>query len=299
MSDGRGWIGLIAILSAVLTIYCAYEYFGNGPSNTPQAETEKVGTNEEIGKSAAQAPLKSEGATIEPPLDSLLGPERPDFLRSKGFELTEYPTFNRWEREQDQADEPFTETEVLIAENGELIIDASVFNIHNQCAWKRGSAAKLTYENGALCGIDSVLKGPKYQRRLSLAQDIVFIGLQSYPKPKKPYSCEQHDSLSECRFIELATKTRLAMPDNWVSRKRWGFDLGRATIDDESLEFDQRRAIIIGIKQRRVEVDAKDAIKRVALSTSIYDVKFSDFENAETSEAVPLKTSTRNSSNHR
>jgi hypothetical protein len=291
MSNGRGWIALIGVFSAVLAIYCALEYF------VWQAPTSNEKTHDGSGGGVVGKPHGPEEGEKKP-ANSLLGPENAELLISRGFELIEYPTFNRWQKNLEADNEPFLETEVLIAQDGEIIVDASIFNIHRDCAWKPGSAATLTFENGSACDLERVLKGPKYQRRLSLAQNIAFIGLQSFPQLSEPYECENHETLSECRFVELATRTRKAMPDDWAGRQRWGFDLGRANHEDTALEFDQRRALLVGIKERRSEVGEREAIRRVVLSTKIGLVDLSDYEFSETAEAVPLRVAKGQKSSH-
>jgi hypothetical protein len=292
VSDGRGWTGLIGIFSFLLAVYCAVEVL---VWQAPKANTtteEKAPAGDEI---QPRNPIKSSTN----PSKSLLGREDAEILIDRGYHLIEYPTFNRWQKRLPPGAEPFSETEVLIAEEGEIIIDASVFNIHRDCSWKPGSAATLTFENGSICDLERVLKGPKYQRRLSLAHNIAFIGLQSHPLLQEPYVCESHETLSECRFVELATRTRKAMPDEWAGRQRWGFDLGRANNADDSYEFDQRRALVVGIRERRSEVDEKSAISRVVLSTKIGLVDLSDYEFSNTAIAVRLRAASGQKTRHK
>ena len=292
MSNGRGWIALIGLFSAALAVYCALEYLvWQAPASNKETRTEAGGG--ENGKPSG--PVDDE----KTPSKSLLGPENAELLISRGFKLIEYPTFNRWQKQIEPDIEPFLETEVLIAQDGEIIIDASIFNIHRDCAWKPVSAATLTLENGSACDLERVLKGPKYQRRLSLAQNIAFIGLQSFPQLSEPYECENHETLSECRFVELATRTRKAMPDDWAGRQRWGFDLGRAQHDDNALEFDQRRALLVGIKERRSEVGEREAIRKVILSTKVGLVDLGNYEFSESAEAVPLRVAKGQVSRHK
>jgi len=278
-----------------LTAYCAFEFFVHqAPKKDVTASNQK--DEQPAGTIEADLPDSINSGASKP--KSLLGPENKELLFERGYRLIEFPSFNRWEKELPPLEEPFVETEILIAENGEVIIDASIFDIHRDCAWKPGSAAKLAYENGQPCDLEKVLKGPKYQRRLALAHNIAFIGLQSYPIQKQPYHCESHDTLSECRFMELSARTRRAMPDQWSGRQRWGFDLGRANSDNKVLEFDQRRALVVGIKEHRSEVDVRTAIGQVTLSTKFGLLDLNDYEFSKSAKAVPLKIATGKAVQH-
>ncbi len=68
--------------------------------------------------------------------------------------------------------------------------------------------------------------------------------------------------------------------------KFWELDIGASAIKDPAQEFDQRRAIILGVRNRKSEVPIDFAIKMMAIRTPINDVRLKD--DPKLSTAIPM-----------
>ena len=99
-----------------------------------------------------------------------------------------------------------------------------------------------------------------------LARHLVFIGLESYldaPMRAKDKTQCGHDWLTECRASELATRVRNAFPERPSEPHYWTLDLGHAQASIQNMEWDQRRAVIIGIRNRKEGLPIAEAISKL------------------------------------
>jgi len=237
--------------------------------------------------SAANSGQKSSDGA-EPAID--------DRAAQKEFpEYTYNPEADWWERPGPSEDALFRETEVQIRDKvGNVMVGASVFEVLNECAWVSGSAKKFEYRNGRACSLGRLLKDRKYQERLAVARHLVFVGMESYKAaPNKSVGDCSHAWLSECRAEEMAERTYNEVPKEWPTKTDfWIFDIGAANTRAESLEFDQRRAIIIGIRNRRSDIPIQDAITFVARRVPLHEVKLSDYSKIATAIAARIEWTT-------
>lgn len=197
-----------------------------------------------------------------------------------------------WQRPNDSEDAPFSETEVLIySENGEWLLSGSVFVVLNECAWVSKSAKHFQYLNGSACSLDTVLGHEKYQQRLARSEHLIFVGMESYENsPQKAGDDCNHEWLSECRADELAHRTRNSVPETWpLSINFWELDIGASAIQDPAQEFDQRRAIILGVRNRKSGLPIDFAIKMMAIRTPVNDVRLKDYPKLSTANAIPIE----------
>lgn len=227
-----------------------------------------------------------EAEQILPASQSFVGFLDSPILDRMKFRVVYDDNFIRRERVFDAKDEPFVEKEVLIIEEGVVVVHASVFDIHSQCAWKSGSPDEFVHEDDSPCDLRAVLSGPKYQERLAPAKHVVFVGLESFPN--SPIEMDCHGTLSHCRYIQLAGETHKVRPDDWSLRRYWGLDIGKASRDDPDHEFDQRRALVLGIRDCRQDYSLEEAISKLVMTTSINDVDLRFYDKAFTARPSGL-----------
>lgn len=197
-----------------------------------------------------------------------------------------------WQRLNDSEGAPFSEIEVLIySENGEWLLSGSVFVVLNECAWVSKSAKRFQYRNGSACNINTLLSHERYQQRLARSEHLIFVGMESYENsPQKAGDDCNHEWLSECRADEMAHRTRNSVPERWpLSIKFWELDIGASNINDPAQEFDQRRAIILGVRNRKSGVPIDFAIKMMAVRTPVNEVRLKDYPKLGTANPILIE----------
>jgi hypothetical protein len=209
-------------------------------------------------------------------------------LRASGYVPSGFP--HGWEKPQPDADAPFEETAAIIYdENGNWETSASVFVVLKDCAWAPGSAKAFKNRNNTDCRLETVLSYPEFQNRLSSANHLVFVGMESYrnaPKPASSPDCG-HVFLTACRADRLITRTysEYFRDDTKHRPELWELDIGYANAMTATLEWDQRRAVILGIRNRRPGLAVEDAITKVATGARVGVVKLWDYSKASTARA--------------
>lgn len=197
-----------------------------------------------------------------------------------------------WQRSYDSEDAPFSETEVIIyGENGQWLLSGSVFVVLDECAWVSKSAKRFEYLNGSGCSLETLLRHTKYQQRLARSEHLIFVGMESYDNsPQSAGDDCRHEWLSECRADELAHRTRNSVPEQWpLNIEFWELDIGASTNKNPAQEFDQRRAIILGIRNRKSDIPVEFAIKMIAMRTPVNEVRLKDYPKLSTSSAILIE----------
>lgn len=214
--------------------------------------------------------------------------EDPAVLAAAGYHRTDYP--HRWEMDGPDADAPFDEQSVVLYdENGEWLTSASVFVVLNDCAWVGGSAKYFKNRNNTDCRLETLLAFPEFRNRLSSASHLVFVGMESYfdaPKPASSDDCG-HGWLTACRADRLVTRTynEYFQDATQVRPELWELDIGHANTKSPALEWYQRRALILGVRNRRPGLSVEDAVTKLATGTNVGTIKLSDFSKAGTAVA--------------
>lgn len=209
-------------------------------------------------------------------------------LKAEGYLPTDYP--HRWEKYGPDADAPFEEQQVVIYdESGAWLTTASVFVVLNDCAWVPGSARYFKNRNNTDCKLETLLAFPEFRDRLSSARHLVFVGMESFlnaPKAASSDDCS-HILLSECRADRLVTRTYNAYfnDETKVRPELWELDIGYANTKSSALEWHQRRALIIGIRNRRATLDIEDAVTKISAGTKIDTVGLSEYSKVATARA--------------
>lgn len=244
-----------------------------------------------LAKSAVDDLRKPAASVPAPALPrSLEGIENPALLADAGYHRTSYP--GRWERDVPDADANFEEKDVIVYENGAWIVSGNVYVVLNECAWAPNSAKVFQYRNGGGCSIKTLLSQPKFRERLLLARHLVFVGLESHlsaPRPAADKSVCGHDWLTECRSEELATQVRNAFPAGAPAEpKYWVLNIGHARTKSPNIEWDQRRAVILGIRNRRDGLSVEDAISRISRQTKVGEVPFDNYSEASSAVATSI-----------
>lgn len=241
---------------------------------------------------AADTSVQDNGTT--PPVasvPSLEDKENPALLIAAGYVPTEYP--HRWEKRQPDVDAPFEETGVMIYdETGNFETSASVFLVLNDCAWVPGSAKYFKNRNNTPCRLETLLAFPEFQDRLSSARHLIFVGMESYlnaPKAASSDHCD-HEWLTACRADRLITRTyNEYFSDASKSRPDlWELDLGYANSKSLALEWDQRRAVILGIRNRRPGLTVEDAVTKLVTGSKVGTIKLADYSKSATTRAVKV-----------
>lgn len=238
MSDAGTKLWVAAILAAGAIALGVNALFFTPKSSNPTPEKPSTGE-------VAASPAVAAGASAAPFLE---GKEDASLLTAAGYVRTEYP--HRWEKPQPDADAPFEETGVMLYdEEGNFETSASVFLVLKDCAWVPGSAKYFKNRNNTDCRLETVLAFPEFQDRLSSARHLVFVGMESFlnaPKPASSDDCD-HKWLTACRSDRLVTRTYNEYFSD-ASKPRpelWELDLGYANSRSTTLEWDQRRAVIL------------------------------------------------------
>lgn len=275
------------IIVAVVLIVCGFMLGLQGikefyPKTAGDAELNETDTGTGEGNSSAPAPTKpSRPKTIEDGEDPVL-------LEGLGFGRTDHA--HRWEKDGPDTDAPFDEREVVVYDDdGSWVTTASVYIVLNDCAWAPGSAKYFKNRNNTDCRLETLLAFPEFKDRLVSARHLVFVGLESHdgaPKDASSDDCS-HDFLTECRADQLVTRTYNAYfkDASQVRPELWELDLGYAQTKSPAMEWYQRRALIIGIRNRRPSVDVEHAVSKIAAGTSVGTVKLSDYSNLATAQA--------------
>ncbi len=275
------------IIVASILIACGLVLGGFGiyeliPSKSDESGTkDQTETQVERASSDTASNLPSRAATIE-------DGEDPVVLRANGYSPTDRP--HRWEKDGPDADAPFDEKEVVVYdEEGSWITTASVFVVLNDCAWAPGSAKYFKNRNGTDCSLESLLAFPEFKDRLASARHLVFVGTESHdgaPNAASSDDCS-HVFLTECRSDRLITRTYNAYfkDDSSVRPELWELDLGYAQTKSPALEWYQRRALIIGIRNRRPSVDLEGAVTKIVEGTTVGSIKLSDYSNFSIAKA--------------
>lgn len=214
--------------------------------------------------------------------------EDPVLLEALGYGRTDHA--HRWEKDGLDTDAPFDEREVVVYdENGSWLTTASLFVVLNDCAWAPGSAKYFKNRNDTDCSLETLLAFPEFKDRLASARHLVFVGVESYDGAPKDASSEDcsHVFLTECRADRLVTRTYNAYfnDDSQVRPELWELDLGYALTASPALEWYQRRALILGIRNRRPSIDLEYAVTKIAAGTKVGTVKLSDYSNFATAQA--------------
>ncbi|MEO1100250.1 MAG: hypothetical protein AAFW65_00235 [Pseudomonadota bacterium] len=209
-------------------------------------------------------------------------------LVAEGYHRTDYP--HGWEKRGPDADAPFAEQQVIIYdESGSWLTTASVFVVLNDCAWVPGSAKYFKNRNNTDCKLETLLAFPEFRDRLSSARHLVFVGMESFLNAPQAASSDEcnHQSLTECRADRLVTRTYSAYFTNEtkVRPELWELDIGYAKTESPALEWYQRRALIIGIRNRRPALDVENAVTQIAAGTWIGTVGLFDYSEAATVRA--------------
>lgn len=226
----------------------------------------------------------------DPPAASLEDGLNEDLLKAARYTFNEEADW--WERAAETEDAQFSETEVIIYDEDESwLVTASVFEVLSECAWVSGSAARFQYRNGAGCSLTTLLQHPKYQERLALSRHLVFLGMESYKNaPQRAGDTCPHLWLTECRADELAHKTRNMVPESWpVEIGFWTFDIGAHLIKSPKHEFDQRSAIVLGIRNRKSDMPVEDAISLIAARTPVREVRLKDYHKIGSAVAEKIE----------
>lgn len=218
---------------------------------------------------------------------SILGEVDEAKLISLGFTKFERLNFDLWTRIPENQTNTFSEREFLISINEELVALVSVIDIHHECAWQSGQWDRLVYENNSGCDIAKLFSREKYKKRLSAAEHLIFVGMESYLNAPTMTNCDSHANISQCRAHELFIRTSNILDNSGSPRRYWGLHLGQSKIENPELEFDQRRAITIGIKEKIAELPINDIVRKIVLNSQNdnYDLTSYQFSNS----AVPLE----------
>lgn len=241
-----------------------------------------------------------ETATITAPVQTPSRPktiedgEDPAVLAAAGYHPTAYP--HRWEMDGPDADAPFDEQSVVLYdEDGNWLTTGSVFVVLNDCAWVGGSAKYFKNRNNTDCRLETLLAFPEFRSRLSSASHLVFVGMESYfdaPKPASSDDCG-HGWLTACRADRLVSRTysEYFTDATQVRPDLWELDIGHANTKSPALEWYQRRALILGIRNRRPGLSVEDAVTKLATGTKVGNVALSDFSKAATgvAERIPYE----------
>jgi len=151
----------------------------------------------------------------------------------------------------------------------------------------------LGFANSGSCSLETLLAKPKFQGRLLLARHLIFVGLESFlnaPKPARDKVACGHDWLTECRAEEMATRVRNAFPDSAPNEPTyWALDIGHAQTKSQSLEWDQRRAVILGVRNRKNGLSVEDAIARISTQTRVEEVRFADYSKISTAKPDEIR----------
>lgn len=263
----------LALLAGLLAINALF--FTPPRSSAPEATAGETAAD----PSAPQTPAVPK--TIE-------DGEDPAVLTAAGYHRTEYP--HRWEMDGPDADALFEEQSVaLYDEDGNWLTTASVFVVLSDCAWAPGSAKYFKNRNNTPCGLETLLVLPEFRNRLSSASHLVFVGMESYfnaPKPASSNDCS-HELLTACRADQLVTRTynEYFRDATKVRPELWELDIGHANTKSPALEWYQRRALIVGIRNRRPGLSVEDAVTKLAVGTKVGTVALSDYSKAATAVA--------------
>ena len=278
---------LSKIIVAGILIFCGCMLGLNGvselkPKQSGQTENSPADTSSQTSKAPpSSSPKPSPPKTIEDGEDAAL-------LVAEGYRRTEYP--HRWEKDGPDADAPFDEQQVVIYdENGAWLTTASVFVVLNDCAWAPGSAKYFKNRNETDCRLETLLALPEFSHRLASARHLVFVGMESFkdaPTAATSDDCD-HQSLTECRAERLVTRTYNAYfnDETKVRPELWELDIGYANTKSAALEWYQRRALILGIRNRRPSLAVEDAVTKIAAGTKIGTVYLADYSRAATARA--------------
>ena len=275
-------IGVAGIL-----IFCGVMLGFNGLSELTQKPTDQPMGN--ISGDASQIPTAKPAVPPTPlPSKTIEDGEDAALLKAEGYHPTSYP--HRWEKNGPDTDAPFDEQQVVIYDdNGAWLTTASVFVVLNDCAWVSGSAKYLKNRNNTDCKLETLLAFPEFRDRLSSSRHLVFVGVESFlnaPMAATSDDCN-HQSLAGCRADRLVTRTYNAYfnDETQVRPELWELDIGYAKSKVPAMEWHQRRALIIGIRNRRPSLNVEDAVTKIAAGTRIGTVSLSDYSKAATARA--------------
>ena len=265
------------ILGLLHVAYALLIWFGQLPSDSSE---ETNGDKKELAGEVTQSSREPPELNVAP-TGSLLGAEQPDQLKSLGFSETQTQHMTVWIRTNPESDVILQEWDVLIAKDRQIVSDSSMYDVHSECAWKPDNWNTLEFENKSACDLSKLLELPKYQVKLGAAKHLIFIGMESFPDSKKALP-DDSATLALRRSRSLFKKTYRASGDDYGIRQFWTLDLGKARTNDPRLEFDQRRAVIIAVRERRSDISILNIVQAIAQSARINNVPLADYTNAET-----------------
>jgi hypothetical protein len=192
------------------------------------------------------------GAGAVPATPSLEGDEGPTFLEASGYRRSrEFP--GRWERKVEDAG--IQQISAIEREQSKWQVSANDFIAMNECAWAPHSDRLFRNRNRTGCSIETLLANSKLKERLVLLKHLVLVSMETYlraPKPSKHSTRCAHQWLTECRAGELAFRARYALPGDPDNHPHhWTLDIGAARAITLPLKWDQRRAVVIGARNRK------------------------------------------------
>lgn len=223
---------------------------------------------------------------------TLEGEEDPELLRSMGYQESKR-YLGRWERESQDADAQFDELDIIVYEDGNWLVSGSVYIVLNECAWSPGSAKSFQHRSTGACSLETLLGNAKFKQKILEARHLVFVGLESHLNAPQPANEEDecgHEWLTQCRSIEMATRVRNSLSKELRDNSHyWELDIGFAQEEMAVSEWDQRRAILLGVRNRREGLAPDAAIARISKETIVNDVRFEDYSKIDKATARKLK----------
>jgi hypothetical protein len=269
------WVAAIMVAGAAALAVNAFFFTPRQPSSPTAVTTATASASPPVAREAGR-------------LQSLEEKEDPALLQAAGYIRSEYP--HRWEKAQPDVDAPFEETAIILYDDqGNWETSASVFIVLKDCAWVQGSARFFRNRNNTPCSLETLLDFPEFQRRLSSASHLVFVGMESYLNAPKAAASDEcgHGFLTTCRADRLITRTyvKYFSDDKKPRPDLWELDIGYANTKSPLLEWDQRRAVILGMRNRRPGLTVEDAVTKVATGARVGVIRLRDYSNAATARA--------------
>tara|TARA_R110002072_G_scaffold93924_2_gene207981 strand:+ start:6627 stop:7490 length:864 start_codon:yes stop_codon:yes gene_type:complete len=197
-------------------------------------------------------------------------------------------TLRYWSRPNDPARPDQSGRTVLLYDGNELHSLSSVFPVHHEHWWVPESFDQFEAANGSKVSLKNLLSGDVYRRRFEGFNDIVCVGLASYPSAETPQLSKRRAN-QLCRII--LSEDLFERSDN---KKMWTLDLGQA-VDETSAgtqaERFQRPAIILGVKFIKGDGKMTDAARNIVARTSVGETQLWRYSLSITAEASPLDSS--------
>lgn len=166
---------------------------------------------------------------------------------------------------------------------GSQIALVRVMNVHDDCYWAFGSDERLIGPVEAECELSELLQDDLYRDRFEFARDLLFVGLDSFPRSASPDAQSGGEPqpqlktpISARRAKKLAAATFSAYPQFLATKRFWTVDLGMSKVEASPDTFQERRqrsAAIIGM-----DIAESSLAREVLLRRALQFVDYADFD---------------------